>query len=483
MTKILLPKTKAKIKPSTRSQQEALSVSTDFTEFASQCRILSGKRVIPFKLYDYQIELSRLLDTYRGVVCFKTRQLGITEVLACKFLHKACLNNAYKAAVLSIGQSETSEVCLRIRSMPSQIRQVSFSTNSLTTLTIAHGGRVLFRPSTPNSLRSLASVSDILYDEAAFPKEIREIYAGATPSQDMVGDDARTAIVSTMSEEGKLSWFWEMFESSNGDVDVESRIAKVKDGTAPPFDYWVDENGWCKVLAHWKAHPVYSNIPNYLEKVKNEKKINDAKLQREYNLGIPESGGSLFVEFFINLCAVGQWRSPNRTRKYIAGVDPNFGGDDFYVCQVWDITVKPYNIVAEYRANNRSNEYNEEKTLELLDAYNPIITAVEKNSGGTIVLENLIKKRPKLRFEPVLTTATTKRINTDRLALALEFKEVGYPKEWEGVQEMRKFSMLTRSATSGHDDCISAWAAAWVWLDEALNEGNKINSIRALFKG
>lgn len=463
-------------------QQKGLDIPSDFQEFAKLCRIRSGNRILKFELYEYQVELARLLDKYGSLVVFKGRQMGITETIACKFLHKACLNPGYAAAVLSIGQEETSNVCRRIRNMPSQISEVRFGTNSLTTLEVEGGGRLMFRPSTRKSLRSLESISDILYDEAAFVSEIGEIYAGAAPAQEMVGNDARTAIVSTMSEEGRLSWFWQMFETGNGNIDAEERITRIKESKGEPFDYWVDDNGWCKVLIHWKAHPIYSSIPNYLEKTKKEKKLPESKLQREYNLGIPEGGGSLFLSSAVDACAVGQWRPPQPKRCYLAGIDPNFGGTDFYVCQIWDVTVMPYSLCAEYRESLRSNEYNEQKTLELVDAYSPGIVAIEKNSGGAIILEQMQKKRPRLRVEPVTTSRTSKIINTDRLALATEFRQVAYPRDWVGVQEMKRFSLASREAATGNDDSIMAWATAWVWLDECVAECTRANSIRSLFK-
>lgn len=464
-------------------------VPEDFPSFAAICQIRSGPKIVPFKLYDWQQELDAIASQYRKIVLFKVRQLGCTEFFACKMLHQACLSPAYSGLVLSMGGKETSKVAKRVRRMPSLVPGFRFATNAVTELQVKNGGTLTFSVSTNNAGRSLESVHDILCDEAAFVKNMDEIYASATPTQEMMGDAARTWVISTMSELGELSWFWKDMLAADNNCDAREIIEKVKERTLPPFYWWVDENGCAKVIVHWRAHPIYSLNPNYLEDTKKKKKIPEAKLQREYNLGIPQGGGSLFQEAFIKLGAIGQWKAPfmsttSRSRaKYLAGIDPNFGGDDYYVCQIWDITSKPYSLVAQYRENNHLNEYNEKKALELIDAYKPVIVAVERSSGGAIALENLIKKRPRIRFEPVLPNETTKRINTDRLALALEYKEVIYPKDWDGVDEMRKFSLLTRKATSGHDDCIAAWAAAWVWLEEATKEANRLESVKSLLRG
>ena len=335
-------------------------------------------------------------------------------------------------------------------------------------------------PSTDNAVRSIESVHDLLFDEAGFVPNIEEIYSSATPAQEMVGEDARTWVVSTVPPTGKLSWFWEMFDGANGDVDVDRAIARAQEGLEP-FRWWVDQNGWAKVVVHWKAHPIYSQIPDYLTKVKREKKLTEEKLQREYNLGLPELGGLLFQSNLIEKLATGQWKKPIFRHKYLAGIDPNFGGDDYFVLLIWDITAKPYELVKQYRSSKASNTYNQMMAKAILNQYQPSITAIEKNSGGIVILENLVRDCSNLRFESVTTSTVSKKINTDRLALVLESQDVIYPPDWEGCSkhqddsgnlvdgEMYRFSASERKANKGHhDDTIMAWAVAFAYLDEAL---------------
>lgn len=445
------------------------SVPEEFAEFALRCRIRSGKQLVPFQLYDYQVELAKLSDQYRGLVVYKTRQTGITETISCKFLHKACLNPAYAAVVLSLGQEESWNVSDRIKLMP-RFPGFAWESESKKKLQPSSGGKIFFRPSNDNSGRSLESVSDILFDESAFVANINEIYSSATPSQEMVGDDARTWIVSTMSEEGKLGWFWQLFDADNGNVDAERIVARVREGWGDGFEYWIDKSGWVKAIVHWRAHPIYSLIPNYLAKTKQDKKLTEEKLQREYNLGLPTAGGSLFQDGMIDAYAIGAWASPRTGRYYLAGLDPNFGGSDNYELQIWDITERPYSLVAEYRDNRHSPTHHQNQSLALLDKYKPVLTAVETNAGGLVILENLSQQRPNYRFEAVKTSAATKIPNTDRIAFAQEHGDVIYPPDWAGLEEMRRFLAADRAAQQGHtDDAIMGWAAAWAWLEVALS--------------
>jgi len=472
-------------------KESLLQVPTDFKKFAQLCRIRSGSEIVPFELWDWQEELSSVADRF-NVCCFKTRQVGCTEFFAAKMLHKACLSPAYSAAVLSLGGKETSKIAKRVRRMPSQIPGFSFSGNAVTLLEVKNGGFLTFCPSTDNAVRSIESVHDLLFDEAAFVPNIEEIYSSATPAQEMVGERARSWVISTMSQQGKLSWFWsDMFDSANGNVDVERAIARAQEGIEP-FQWWLDENGWAKVIMHWKAHPIYSQIPDYLAKVKKEKKIPEDKLQREYNLGLPALGGSLFDMSIAVELAIGKWiKEPIPGRYYLAGIDPNFGGKDYYNFLIWDITIKPYSLVFQYRNNRSSTTHNSEQSAVILNRFTPVITVVEGNSGGKIVYERLIASCPSLLIESVWQSANSKVVHTDRLALAVESREVTYPPDWEGCSvwiddegmqhpsEMSQFSASERKALSGSDDAIMSWAAAFSFLQEALAEIQRIERWRS----
>lgn len=456
-----------------------LDVPSDFKEFAKLCRIRSAGSIVAFNLWDWQIELSEVADKCRGLIVLKSRQMGLTEFFATKMLHRCCLSSAYVGVCLSMGGSQTSAIAKRIRRMPSQIPNFKFETNAVRQLEVQGGGSLSFLPSTPNSARSLESVCDLLIDEAGFIKNPQELYSSAMPSQEMLGENARTWIISTVPIEGKLSWYWSMFDSSNSGVDIDRNIALAREGVKP-FQWWIDDNGWAKVIVHWRCHPIYSKVPDYLAKTKKEKKLTEEKLLREYDLALPDSGGSLFKINLIPLLATGNWEEFNPGSRYLAGIDPNFGSDDYFCLQVWDITKRPYKLVKQYRRNQSSNTYNLMMSVAILKQYNPTITAVEDNSGGAVILENLMSRCPNLRIEKVTTTGKSKIINTDRVAYLLENQEIIYPSDWEGCSdhedesgnslkgEFYQFSASERKALKGHDDTIMSAATAFAWLEEVL---------------
>ena len=439
-------------------------VPTDFAEFAETCcTIRSGSEFVPFKLYSFQIELAKLIRLYRRVVVFKVRQVGASEVIGGTMLQDSLLNPGYSGVVLSIGQNESSKIAGRIKAMPMGVPGLRWDSNSTQELKPHGGGSVLFRPSTPYAVRSLPSVTTLFFDEVDYIARISELYAGATPAQKMAGDNARTIMVSTMGPDGELGFLWKMLTMGNDGIDIAQQveIARTKG-----FHYWVDSNGWCKVLLHWKAHPVYSLNPRFLEDTQREEGLTDDQLGREYDLRVPKAGSSLFDPACVDRQAVGSWQPPNPKLNYLMGIDPNFAGADYFVAQVWCLSGTAPMLVAQYRENNQAIEYSLNEVYRLIQDYRPTLVAVESNSGGIIILERLTILLPDTRFEKVITTQTSKIQNTNRLSIMVRQGELIYPSDWSGISEMKHFSASKREATTGHDDSVMAAAVAFAWARE-----------------
>jgi hypothetical protein len=441
-------------------------IPKDWPDFARITKIRSGTKMIPFDPYDYQVRISNMIDRTRGVVIVKPRQHGLTEMVANKFLHKACLYPTYFAAVFSKGQDDTANIARRVRMMAASA-QIPLSSNNVKDIQVDGGGRIVFRTASPDSGRGLESVWDLLFDECAFVNVIDQIFAAATPSQSLPEQQgkAKTIFLSTPNTKGGL--YYDTLMAGNGDRNPLVVCEQLRNGEIEPYQEWVDLNGWGKCFIHWRGHPIHGLTPNYLEQVKERQRITEAQLQREYNLSFDDSsGGVLFNEDAIIACSCGQWEGPKVDSVYLFGIDPNFGGGDFFRCQVWDVTDHPAKLVAEYGDSQKSTEYSISKVCELIDEYYPKLVAVESNSGGKIIFERLVRERQWIRFEQVNTSHGSKIVNTDRIAIAIEQREVIYPPDWDGIREMRHFTLRERCANDGHDDAVMAWAAAWAWRSE-----------------
>lgn len=463
-------------------------VPEKFEDFAKLCQVRSGLEFVPFELYDYQIELSNLIDKCKGIAALKTRQMGFSELCSCKMLHESLLYPAFLGVAFSLGQAEASKLSDRVGVMPAGISGFSWQIDSKTARKSEKGGELLFRPSTPNSARSLASVTWLILDECGFPADIEEMYGNATPAQSMVGDRARRILGTTIPPEGLDCWFGQTFwKQSDLTFDLLDEIEVVKNNggnQGPGFSYWIDDEGWARVLLHWYAHPIYCSMPNRLAKIKADEKLTEEQLQREHNLGIPKEGGSLFnyeqleaskCDWNIESIEYGNtltiWHQPKRNHNYIMGTDPNGKGSNNFVTQVWDITTTPFKLVAEYaEANQASLTRSIEITSDLIERYQPFRATVESNFGGVVIAENLREDNYDIQVDVVVTTARSKQVNTDRIAYELESGSFEYASDWEGVGEAKKFSALHREAASGMDDRIMAWAVTFANIEDIMEE-------------
>ncbi|MEM9452468.1 MAG: hypothetical protein AAGA75_28670 [Cyanobacteria bacterium P01_E01_bin.6] len=449
-------------------------------DFARITKIRSGTEMLSFNPYSFQLRISDTIDRCRGTVIVKPRQHGLTEMVANKFLHKACLYPTYFAAVFSKGQDDTANIAKRVRLMAASAN-IELSSNNVKDIEVSGGGRIVFKTATPNSGRGLESVWDILYDECAFVQAIEQLYGAATPSQSVPEQQGRARTILLSTPNAKEGLYFDTFTSHNGDRDALEICQQMRDEEIDPYQEWVDENNWGKCIIHWRSHPIHGKNDRYLQDVAEKQRITWAQVQREYNISFDDStGGTLFNSAAIDAQAIGEWTDSEIGCCYLMGIDPNFGGDDFFVCQVWEVSKTPARLVAEYRESGRSTEYSQSRVGELIDKYSPSLVAVESNSGGKVILERLIKLRPMIHFEGVNTSRQSKVVNTDRVAIAIEQGEVIYPPDWEGIREMKKFALKGREAISGHDDEVMAFAAAWAWRDAALSLNLAANRLSIL---
>jgi Terminase RNaseH-like domain len=455
-------------------QSNPFNVPIDAVDFIRSCRIRTGSGFQRFDLYDYQEMLLELFLKFSMIIIIKDRQLGITEVMAA-FAYYLCLTDpAYSAAFVSINQDKAAEISERIDGMAPGHWGIQWRKNNNSELHPKGCGVMRFLTSTKNAARGFPSVNLLGYDEAGFLEYFTELYGNGTSAQESVPEARRKIILNTtIPEEGVAHPVWGMFASDNNECTALEYVRGAREGGSncgiPGMFWWLDSKGCCKVVIGHKVHPVYGKDPNYIQSVVNRRKIPMAIAQREHNLGIEIASCSLFNEAAIARQSIGEWAPPKPGRKYMGMVDPNFGGSDNFVTLIFDITDSISSLAAEYSKSDLSTEYSEDSSIALFDAYGVIGVAIESNSGGKIVLENILRKRPGLDVRLTLTTNASKKTNTDRAALAVEQGLLIYPPDWEGQREMRSFSAQHRKASAGEkDDRIMALAAGLAHLTDVL---------------
>jgi len=154
-------------------------------------------------------------------------------------------------------------------------------------------------------------------------------------------------------------------------------------------------------------------------------------------------------------------------------IDPNGGGNDDYVAQVWDITKAPYKLVNWYAQANTSGDYSTSRATQLFDIYKPKFVPIESNSIGFWAMEAFSKARSSANVIGVNTNQTSKRINTDRLVLLLEASQLSYPSDCPIVIQMKNFRQNNRgqrmAAQGFRDDFVMCAAIGLSVVDDKVS--------------
>jgi hypothetical protein len=447
-------------------------IPTEWKDFAPLTNIQTGGTVKPFIPYDYQIQVSEAIRDHQNVVVGKVRQMGFSETAISICLMRAVTEAGFVAVVFSKTQADASELGRRLRDQALSLGELcpKFASESKTRIVFEGLGSIYFLPITARSARGIPSVSLIIFDEAAFIDGIDGVYQAAMPTLAMLGDKGRVVFISTPN--GRSGLFYKML--SQGDRDLVQRIDAIRQPDSEKFiDIWKTKE-WVKILIHWRAHPKYGADPDWAIKTKEDRQLTQQAWNVEHELEFSESDSNVFNHTDVDACANGTLEAPRLRARYIMAIDPNSGGDDEFVTQVWDITNFPYKKVAEYAQAQVSGDYSINRSALLFDTYNPSVVAVESNSMGIWAMESFIKYRPSANILGVNTNQSSKRVNTDRLALLIENHQLSYAND-EFVVQLKNFRQNEkgqRLAASGfHDDRVMCAAIGFSVLDEAKPRG------------
>lgn len=455
-------------KTTSKNMQTNIVIPTNWADFARLTTIRSGGHIIPFSPYDYQEQLVEMM-LERSCIVVKSRQLGLSETIICYMLWRACLNPGYLGVVFSKTQMDTGLLARRMRRMIASIG-LKTKTENYGDIEIEGHGRILFRNSKPESGRSLESVVDIFFDEAAFVDDFKAIFDAIAPAQQMVGEAARVYVVSTPN--GKSGYYWDLLTTGQS-TDIESLCDNISAGIENPFVSWVDSGGWAKVVVHWKAHPIYGSNPNFLKEIAEKQKLSAETIKQEYDLSFGSSEENYFDYSSVQACITDEEISKERNPDsvYVLGVDPAFGGDDYCAAVLLECSPSSdrFNVLVPYRKRQQTTEYNLLKISDVIKQYKPKLVIVEVNGGGIVYQEQLSRQIPYIRFMAMRTTGDSKPGLLSRVKLALEREVLQFNSGSAVVDELLSFrsnGKKLEAAQGKHDDTVMALGFAIAGLEE-----------------
>ncbi len=153
----------------------------------------TGKGPIPFVLYDYQQDFIRAFWHYRELIVLKARQIGMTETVAALAVY--CIHHfpGWTIIILSQDLETANEAMAKCRVaydyLPDAVRIPVINTAIISRISLVNRSRIIVKPTTANSARSLAA-QVLIIDEWArqAPYLQAQVFAAAAPTARSAGN-------------------------------------------------------------------------------------------------------------------------------------------------------------------------------------------------------------------------------------------------------------------------------------------------------
>jgi hypothetical protein len=302
----------------------------------------------------------------------------------------------------------------------------------------------------------------LLFDEAAFQRNIKSIYAASTASTILTGDNAKIIVVSTPS--AKSGWYWDLLTENNGDRDIETICkdvgeCKLYSDDLPGFYWFEDELGGCKVFIHWKCHPVYSQWDDFVERMGNRYKLDSADAEREFNLVFHDPAIEVFsAESIID----AEESSKTATTS-------GFTSIGLYISDIYSsvVAINSGVVVKAFSEKNPSANTAISLISRILEFCSVQSIVLQRADGGEEIARRLRQLYPRIKVSDIPKSEYPNTITA--LSLLLESREIAIPryrnplKDSPIAKHLRDFrrqdNKLGSLQKDKRDDC--AWALAF----------------------
>ena len=376
-------------------KEEYLKCKNDPTYFISKyVKVVHPVRgMVPFKLYPFQKVIINALETERFNILRKFRQAGCTTIAAAYSVWKCIFNEHQTIVILSVGDTESTEVLDRIKIMyeevPEWMKPKATQINAHN-LRLENNSHIKSRPSGKQSGRGLSG-SLLIIDEAAFIEHIDTIWAAVYP---IISTGGRAFVLSTVNGIG--NWYHEVWEGA-------------EEGS----------NAFNPIQINWKDHPEYHRVtgfdwlyeemeqrdpPMYIDDWEKTTRANlsHKKWLQEYECEFLGTGDTFiegqilesllhntsedFYRLYNNRMYV--WKDSDPTGNYFIAVDVALGRErDYSAFQVLDLHTGEQ--VAEFYSNTTPVNEFAKILYEQGTRYNTCPILVERNTIGNNLIDYL----------------------------------------------------------------------------------------------
>jgi hypothetical protein len=333
------------------------------------CMIVSlDHGLIPFKLYDCQVEKVKIIHENRRVILMEGRQQGKTTTSAAYILWYTNFQENKNCAILANKATAAREVLDRYQTMfehlPHWLKQ-GVTTWNKGDIELENGSKVFTAATSTSGIRG-KSVNLLYVDEAAIiPNTVAEQFFTSVYPTISAGETTKILLSSTPLGYNHFWKFWN--DAENG-----------RNGFVPLF------------IPYWK-------IPGRDEKWANEQKgmLGDLKFNQEVLCKFLGSSLTLINSDTIARMSLANpvfskdgldiYEHPQEDHLYVMVCDTAKGvGGDYSAFTIVDITDVPYKLVGKYRNNNISPLLYPNVIYHVGTQFNDAFVLVETNSSEQV---------------------------------------------------------------------------------------------------
>jgi hypothetical protein len=334
------------------------------------------KGKIPFHLYPYQEDALQDFQEHDRTIILKSRQLGISTLIAGYALWMILFQNDKNVLVVAIDQNTSKNLVTKVRVMfdnlPSWMKLKAVESNKLS-MRLSNGSQIKAVSSTGTSGRSEA-LSLVIIDEAAFVDGAEELWASL---QQTLSTGGEGILLSTPNGTG--NFFHKMW-------------AKAEAG----------ENKFKTLRLPWQVHPERDQT----WRDRQEAELGARLAAQECDCDFSTSGNTVvspdlithYVENFAqdpiekrgfdgNLWI---WEQPDYQRSYLIAADVARGdGSDYSAFHVFDVETAAQ--VAEYKGQLSTKDFGN-LLVAVGTEYNDALLVVENANVGWATLQQIIER-------------------------------------------------------------------------------------------
>ena len=334
------------------------------------------KGKIPFHLYPYQEDAVEKFTQFDRNIILKSRQLGISTLIAGYSLWMILFNNDKNILVVAIDQTTSKNLVTKVRVMfenlPSWLKIKSAEDNKLS-LRLINGSQIKAVASTGTSGRSEA-LSLVIIDEAAFVDNAEELWASL---QQTLSTGGRGIILSTPNGTG--NFFHKLWTAAE-----------------------TGQNKFNTLRLPWQVHPER----DIAWRKRQDEELGIRLAAQECDCDFSTSGNTvidptilaellrtnakdpLYQRGFDNNIWV--WSAPDYSKDYIVTADVARGdGSDYSSFHIIDVETTEQ--VAEYKGQPNTKDFGN-MLVSIATEYNDALLVVENANVGWATIQQIIER-------------------------------------------------------------------------------------------